>query len=139
MSPFTAHPTAIPAGYNASTGVGMSVVVAAAAPGVTSGPSAWAASAKAFSYQRQRFAATRLLWPCIVWTGVAPQFNVYTAESTGSELQAAVVAGDSETFLDGYGGSADGAGVNHVSGGNGSSPPAAAPLSATRWASGSKG
>ena len=117
---------AIPAGYNASTGVGMSVVVAAAAPGVTSGPSAWAASATAFSYQDNASLQLGSVWPSIVWTGVAPQFYVYNAASVAGEQQASLVAGDSETFLDGYGGSADGTGVNHVSGGNGSSPPAAA-------------
>ena len=61
-----------------------------------------------------------VLW--ITWTGVAPLFNVYTSASLGSETESAVVSGNGDSFTGGYGGSASGAGVAQVSGGNGSSP-----------------
>jgi hypothetical protein len=115
-------------GYAAVNGVGMTAVVVAVAPGgITSGPSAWSAGANVFSQHLVAGGPVYdLSWPFIAWTGVAPQFNVYTGSSTGSEAEASLVAGNGESYTGGYGGSASGAGVAHVSGGNGSSPPVAA-------------
>ena len=121
-------------GYNAQAGVGMTVVVVAADPvsGVTSGPSAWISSGNVFYIKPTGSSGTyNTSWPFIQWTGVAPRFYVYTAQSTGSEVEAAVVAGDSESFASGYGPAATGEGVSHLTGGNGSSPPQASTIGDT--------
>lgn len=56
-------------------------------------------------------------------TAVTPQVLLYTADQVGAETQASVICGNGDAFSQGYGGSAAGAGVAHVSGGNGSAPP----------------
>ena len=108
-------------GYTSSSGTGVSVVVAAAAGSVTSGPSAWLASTTSF-YGDTPTALTKV-WMWISWTGVAPLFNVYTSSALGSEAEAAVVNGNGDSFTAGYGGSATGAGVAQTSSGSGASPP----------------
>ena len=113
-------------GYTASSGVGMSALVVAAAPGgVVSGSSAWAAGATTYNEELSVGVYLTNVFPWISWTGVAPQFDVYTAANLGSEAEAAVVNGSGDSFNGGFGGSASGAGVAQVSGGDGSSPPAA--------------
>jgi hypothetical protein len=117
-------------GYHASKGTGMAAVVTAIAPGgITSGPSAWTAGSASYAVNEVQagivLAVVDYVDPFITWTGVAPQFAVYTGSSTAGETQSAVTAGDSEAFTGGFGGSASGGGVSHVSGGNGSVPPAA--------------
>ena len=86
----------------------MTAVVTAVEPvsGITSGPSAWVSAGNVFYQELATDVTISTSWPCVQWTGVAPRFNVYTAQSTGSELEASVVAGDSESFASGYGGSA---------------------------------
>jgi hypothetical protein len=56
---------------------------------------------------------------------VASLFGVYTSSSLGNETQAALAAGSGDSFSGGYGAGASGHGVAQVSGGSGSSPPAA--------------
>jgi hypothetical protein len=121
-------------GYNAQAGIGMTAVVVAVDPvsGVTSGPSAWVSSGSVF-YELATATGPvyNLSWPFIQWTGVAPQFYVYTAQSTGSEVQAAVVTGNSESFASGYGSAGAGQGITHLSGGSGSTPPPASTIGDT--------
>jgi len=113
-------------GYNASSGTGISVVVTAAAPGITSGPSAWLTSATSYAAIAGADTPLNNVFPWVSWSGVAPLFNVYTSINLGSETQAAVVCGNGDSFSGGYGGSATGNGFSQVSGGNGSVPPVAA-------------
>ncbi len=109
-------------GYDASEGTGVSVIVAATAPGgITSGPSAWQAGVTAYSQKSGEFFASNV-WPWISWTGVAPLFKVYTSVNLGSETEAAVVNGNGDAFTGGYGGGAAGSGLAQVSGGDGSVP-----------------
>ena len=111
-------------GYNGATGTGISVIVEAVAPGgVVSGPSAWTAGTTS-NYQHSGSFTVTDVWPWVSWSGTAPLFNVYTSANLGSEAESAVVNGTGDSFTGGYGGSASGAGVAQVSGGNGSSPPA---------------
>ena len=117
-------------GYNGTGGTGLSVVVTANAPGATSGSSAWVASATAY---RMTAAINSVgdttsadnVFPWVSWTGVAPYFDVYISAVLGSETESAVVNGSGDSFTGGYGSGASSAGVCKVSGGNGSSPPAA--------------
>jgi hypothetical protein len=97
-----------------------SAVVVAQAGSFTSGPSASAASGSA-GVNSPTIGYTA----CISWTGLAPQFAVYTAASVNAETQASVVSGAEEDYSTGYGAGATGYGVAHVSGGSGASPPAA--------------
>jgi hypothetical protein len=115
--------------YTASTGVSVSAVVTASAPGsVTSAVSAWSAGATNYNAGTRGLSGTHIdgvaLW--ISWTGVAPSFNVYTSANLGSETEAAVVSGNGDSFKSGYGSGAAGAGVAQVSSGSGASPPASA-------------
>ena len=110
-------------GYNAGSGTAISVLVTAIAPGVTSGPSAWAASATSFKDLVSELLIAENVFPWISWSGVAPLFNVYTSATLGSETESAVVSGDGDAFTGGYGGSASGSGFAQVSGGDGSVPP----------------
>ena len=110
-------------GYSAANGVSLSVIVEGAAPGVVSGPSAWAASTT--TYAAFSTVSLTTVFPWVSWTGVAPLFNVYTSANLGSETEAAVVCGSGDAFTGGYGAGASGTGVAQVSGGNGSVPPAA--------------
>ena len=115
----------ISGGYNSTSGVAISVLVEAVAPGsVVSGPSAWTASATSYYDVTGEEEILHNVFPWVSWTGVAPLFNVYTSANLGSETESAVVNGDGDSFTGGYGGSASGAGVAQVSGGDGSSPPA---------------
>lgn len=109
-------------GYGAANGVAVSALVAATAPGVTSGPSPWGTGSAQYDNVAESV-DTENLW--VSWTGFAPGFNLYTANKLGSETEAAVVNGSGDSFSGGYGGSASGHGVCQVSGGDGSAPPAA--------------
>jgi hypothetical protein len=106
--------------YTANSAPSVSAVAVASAGGFTSGPSAWSTSAAFFPSGSQNY----YLWTG--WNGVASSFGVYTSSSLGSETQAAIAAGSGDSFSSGYGAGASGHGVAHVSGGNGSSPPATA-------------
>ena len=98
-----------------------SALVVAQIGSYTSGPSAWTVGGSAGS-------SSALLGyvVCPSWSGLAPQYAVYTAASVGAETQASVTAGLGEVYTSGYGGSAAGAGIGHLSGGSGAAPPAAA-------------
>ena len=83
--------------YGASTGVSVSAVVTATAPGsVTSAVSAWSAGATNYNAGTYGLEGVHIdgvaLW--ISWTGLAPSFNVYTSADLGSETEAAVVSGN---------------------------------------------
>jgi hypothetical protein len=112
-------------GYDSFSGTGISVIVTANVTGSTSGPSAWAASTTSYHAIYAGVEPIDNVFPFIAWNGVAPLFNVYTSETLGSEKEAAVVAGNGDSFNSGYGGSASGQGVAQTTGGNGSSPPTA--------------
>ena len=101
-----------------------SAIIAAFAPGVTSGPSAWTSAGFAGSYinESARTPLSFILW--VSWTGLAPSFGVYTSSSVGGNSEAAIVNGSGDSFTSGYGGGAHGTGVCQVSGGDGSGPPA---------------
>ena len=106
--------------------VSASAVVTANVGSITSGPSAWANGTDAgFTSTSNPLGFPQSFYLWVSWTGVAPSFNLYTSTSVGSETEAAVVSGNGDSFNGGYGGSASGAGVAQVSGGNGSSPPTA--------------
>lgn len=112
--------------YTASTGVSVSAVVTATAPGsVTSGVSAWSAGATNYNAGTYGLEGVHIdgvaLW--ISWTGLAPSFNVYTSADLGAETEAAVVSGNGDSFKSGYGSGATGAGVAQTAGGSGASPP----------------
>ncbi len=113
-------------GYGASTGVSVSAVVAAtASASITSGPSAWVASAVNYTAPNGSGGGGTsgvALW--ISWTGVAPGFNLYTSANLGAETEAAVVCGTGDSFSSGYGSGASGHGVAQTASGSGASPPA---------------
>jgi len=112
--------------YNAFDGIAASAVVTANAPGsITSGPSAWTTG---IGFTGGHGASTSYEDDClwIGWTGVSPTNNVYTAQTLGSETEASVVLGSGDAYTSGFGSSAVGTGVGHVSGGSGASPPTAA-------------
>lgn len=92
-----------------------SAVAVAQAGGYTSGPSA--------RVTQTGYGGGAAIW--VGWTSLAPEVGVYTSESVVTETEAAVVAGSGDSFIGGYGSSADGVGVCQVSGGSGASPPAA--------------
>jgi hypothetical protein len=105
-------------GYNATSGIAVSAVVAATAPGgVTSGPSAWKTGAAQY-YEGVGHPAM-FLW--ISWEGLAPSFVLYTAATLGEETEAATVNGSGDSFNSGFG--SPGVGVCQVSGGFGDSSP----------------
>jgi hypothetical protein len=109
-------------GYNGQTGVGASLVAVSQVPGgITSGPSAWTAMGGQY-YNLGTDASSMLLWAGC--TAVAPAVALYTADQVGEETQAAIICGSGDAFSSGYGSGAHGIGVCHVSGGDGSSPPA---------------
>lgn len=109
------------ANYGAINGVGASAVVVAQAPGgITSGPSAWVAGAAQVDNPGQSVFTENLF---VSFTGLAPSFAIYTSSNVGSDLQASVVCGSSDSYSSGYGGSAAGIGVCHVSSGDGSAYP----------------
>jgi hypothetical protein len=108
--------------YNATSGISLSAVIAATAPGVTSGPSAWTAGAA----QYDTLTGSPKMFAWVGWTGLAPSFNLYTSANLGTETEAAVVNGSGTSFNSGYGSSAAGAGVCQTASGSGASPPAAA-------------
>ena len=93
--------------YNAGQGTLASAVVTAnAGSGITSAPSAWAATGE--------FSGSPVnLW--VQWSGLAPTFQVYTAKSIGAEIQSAVVSGSGGSFVANYG-AALGNGTGQVSG-----------------------
>ena len=110
--------------FNAYPWVALAAVVTANAPGsVTSGPSAYVNTA-GYAPGATGGNAQGNFW--VSWTGVAPTFQVYTSATTGAETEASVVVGSGENFENGYGASATGIGVGHLSGGSGASPPTAA-------------
>ena len=105
------------ASAGSAPGAPISAIVVAVAGSYTSGPSV-RSTASFFSNAGGQID----LW--VQWTGVADKFNVYTAAAGGSETLASVVRGTVESYGSGYGNSASGGGVAHVSGGTGASPPA---------------
>ena len=111
--------------YNAQNGIAASAVVVATDGTNVSGPSAWSSGT---SYTGGNTGAGGVFDDClwVSWTGVAPKFNVYTAQNLGTEQEASVVCGSGESYTSGFGGSGAGTGVGHISGGSGASPPAAA-------------
>ena len=105
--------------YATQNGVGMSARVAALAPGVTSGPSAWSVGS---TEGLTNDTGTGVGTPWVGWTGLAPQFEVYTSASPGTEEGAALVNGSGNAFVSGYGGSATSDGVCAMGPGSGSPP-----------------
>jgi hypothetical protein len=105
--------------YNAYNGVSASALVTASAGSITSGPSAWT-SGVAF---QPSAAPDATLW--VQWTGLAPAYQVYTSQNTGSETEAATVCGSGDSFTTGYGAGATGKGTGQTAAGTGASPPAA--------------
>lgn len=91
----------------------MSARVVAVCGTAHSGPSAWVIASNRGEYA----------FAYVNWTGLAPQFQVYTASTVGSETEASIVAGALESYTSGYGSSGVGSGRCHVSGGSGASPP----------------
>ncbi len=109
--------------YDFSAGQAIDIIISSIAPGsITSGPSAWAAQT---GQSRTAFSGNNVGIFWVSWSGVAPQFNVYTADSLGSEALSAVALGSGDCFVEGFGGSATGVGVSQVSGATGASPPTA--------------
>jgi hypothetical protein len=108
--------------YTATSGISLSAVIAATAPGVTSGPSAWTAG----TAQYDTLTGVPKMFAWVGWTGLAPSFNLYTSANLGAETEAAVVNGSGDSFNSGYGSSAAGEGVCQTASGSGASPPSAA-------------
>lgn len=115
---------ALSGGSYGSTGVAatnytFSALAVAVAGSYTSGPSARAvfAGLGTNSFGDAVFAS---------WTALAPKVNVYTAASVNAETDASTAAGSGDAYSSGFGGSASAAGVCHVAGGTGASPPASA-------------
>jgi len=107
--------------YSTTNGVAMSARVAAIAPGgVTSGASSWGVST-AENVTTPIFYGTGTGSPFVSFTGVAPQFAIYTSATPGAETEASI-ATSGDGYSSGFGGSASGVGVAHISGGDGSSP-----------------
>ena len=103
--------------YNTTT-VSASAVVTANAGGFTSGPSAHGTGAGFGG------TATQVFFWWAGFTGLASSFEVFTDVSAGSETEASVTMGSGDSYSSGYGSGATGAGVAHISGGSGASPPA---------------
>ena len=99
-------------------GAAASVIMAAAAGTVTSGPSAWQAQAVPGSQ------TPYTLW--VSCTALAPSVLIYTSSAAGAEKEAAVICGTGDAFTKGYGAAAAGTGVSQTAAGTGASPPAAA-------------
>lgn len=110
---------ALGGGFNPAS---ISARVAAVAGSYVSTASAWSPSV---GYGRGMIA-----W--VGFSGLAPQFRVYTSSGLGSETEASITGGAGDSFTGGYGSGASGTGFCHLSGGDGSSPPvAASPLGDT--------
>ena len=75
--------------------------------------------------------ATGVRAPWVGWTGLAPQFDLYTSAAPGSETEAAVVNGSGDSFTSGYGGPRPGRGVRRPAAGSGSPPGTASAIGDT--------
>jgi hypothetical protein len=106
---------------SAATSFGFSALAVAEIGSYTSGPSARSAIA-AVGSNTSGVITGRAAWAS--WTGLAPQFTVYTAAAADAETSAGVANGSGMAFTAGYGSGATSAGVCKVSGGTGASPPA---------------
>ena len=100
----------------------ISALAASAAGGYTSGPAARTTIAARGGNTGTAFGAAVY----VAFTALAPLVQVYTSASANAETEASAVLGSGEAYTGGYGSGATGAGVGHVSGGTGASPPAAA-------------
>ena len=97
---------------------GLSAIAASVAGSYTSGTGARSACAgKGYSGPSYGAAVS------VTWAALAPLVQVYTASGAGTETEASACLGAGDSFTGGYGASASGHGVSHVSSGTGASPP----------------
>jgi hypothetical protein len=96
--------------------------VAAAAGSYTSGPSARAVTA-GIGVSGSHSYYGNAIW--LSYTGLAPQYALYTAAAANAETSAATVCGSGDSFSSGFGAAAADAGVCSTGGGTGASPPSA--------------